>query len=142
MALAGPAANIGLVVFAALAIRTGMLMGAFFPPATTAFTHITEAAEPGIANSLAIVVSIIFSLNLILMVFNLIPLPPLDGSEILMLFLNDESADRYRQLMSQPGVRIFGFVIAWNLFDYVFIPVHTFALNLLYPGHGYHLDKF
>jgi Zn-dependent protease len=138
MALAGPAANLGLVIVAALAIRIGMLMGAFFPPDETAFTRITEAAGPGIANSLAIVVSIVFSLNLILMVFNLIPLPPLDGSDVLMLFLNEESADRYRQMMSQPGVRIFGFVIAWNIFGYLLSPVQTVALNLLYPGSGYH----
>jgi Zn-dependent protease len=82
MALAGPAANLILVVIAGLIIRGGMLLGEFYAPESITFEQVTTAASPGLVNSAAVIVSILFSLNLILFVFNLIPLPPLDGSEV------------------------------------------------------------
>jgi Zn-dependent protease len=138
MSLAGPAANLILVLAAALIIRGGMLLGFFHPPETSSFTRVTEAGALGWANSAAIVVSIIFSLNLILFVFNLIPLPPLDGSNVLLLFLSNEAAERYESLLYQPMYRMIGLVIAWQVFGPVFDPIRTLALNILYPGAGYH----
>jgi Zn-dependent protease len=44
-------------------------------------------------------------LNVILATFNLIPVPPLDGSGVLMGFLSDESAQKYDQ------VRPYGMII-------------------------------
>ena len=138
MALAGPGANLVLVVMAGLAIRGGMLLGIFYAPESITFDQVTGAASPGFANSASIVLSIIFSLNLILFVFNLIPLPPLDGSEVISLFLSDRAAERYAELVHQSGFRIFGLIVAWRVLDFVLDPVHTMALNILYPGAGYH----
>jgi Zn-dependent protease len=138
MALAGPAANLILVVLAGLTIRAGMLLGVFHAPESVTFEQVTAAASPGFANSASVAISIVFSLNLILFVFNLIPLPPLDGSEVLSLFLSDSAAERYAQLMQQPGVRIIGLVVAWRLLDIILNPIHLLALNTLYPGAGYH----
>lgn len=137
MSLAGPAANLILVLIAALLIRGGMLLGVFVEPETINWTHVAAPASSGVATGVAIVVSILFSLNLILLVFNLIPLPPLDGSEIISLFLSDSTAERYRELLAQPYTSLIGLVIAWNLMDYLIGPVQLVALNLLYPGAGY-----
>jgi len=138
MALAGPAANITLIVIAALLIRGGMLLGVFAEPARVTWTQTTVAASPGIATGAAVVVSLLFSLNLILLVFNLLPLPPLDGSEVVSLFLSDGAAERYREFMAQPAASMIGLIVAWNLMDFLLRPVHTLALNLLYPGAGYY----
>ncbi len=46
MAMAGPAANLVLILLAALAIRAGMLMGYFHAPEQITFSRIT-AASPG-----------------------------------------------------------------------------------------------
>jgi Zn-dependent protease len=138
MALAGPTANLLLIVIAGLAIRGGMLLGVFYAPESITFEQVTAAASSGFANSASVVVSILFSLNLILFVFNLIPLPPLDGSEVLSLFLSDRVAERYSELLRQSGFRVIGLIVAWQLLDVVLDPVHTLALNILYPGAGYH----
>lgn len=138
MALAGPIANLILVLIAALVIRGGMILGFFRAPDTINFEQVTVATTPGYANSIAVAVSILFSLNLILFVFNLIPLPPLDGSGVLSLFLSDRAAERYNRIIHQPGYRIFGLIVAWKVVGVVLGPVHTFAVNMLYPGAGYH----
>lgn len=138
MALAGPVANLILVVIAGLTIRAGMLLGVFHAPESVTFEQVTAAVLPGFANSASIAISIVFSLNLILFVFNLIPLPPLDGSEVVSLFLSGSTAERYAQLLHQPGIRIIGLVVAWQLMGMILGPVRLLALNILYPSAGYH----
>jgi Zn-dependent protease len=138
MALAGPGANLAMILLAAGLIRGGMLLGVFAAPLESTWTQVTVAQSPGLITSAAVVVSILFSLNLILLVFNLLPLPPLDGSEVLMLVLDDRTADRYRELMAQPAANLIGLVVAWNVIGFILSPIHALALNLLYPGAGYH----
>lgn len=65
VAVAGPFANLVLAVLCGLAIR-------FFPFANETFL---------------ILMSLAVQINLILMIFNLLPIPPLDGSKILFSFL-------------------------------------------------------
>jgi Zn-dependent protease len=137
IALSGPAANLALILLAAAIIRIGMLLGLFAAPLESTWTQITVARSPGLISSAAIVISVLFSLNLILLVFNLLPLPPLDGSEIVMLFLSDRTADRYREFMARPAASLIGLVVAWNLIGVLLGPAQTLALNLLYPGAGY-----
>jgi len=137
MSLAGPAGNLLLLLAAGITVRIGMLLGYFHPPETITFTGVTAAASSGLANSSAVVISIFFSLNLILLAFNLIPLPPLDGSSVLMLFMQESAAEKYEHFLSQPGISLFGLVIAWNLFDKILPPIHSLALAILYPGLTY-----
>lgn len=138
MSLAGPAANLALVLAAALVIRGGMLLGLFYAPESITFQQVTATESAGFANSFATIISIVFSLNLILFVFNLIPLPPLDGSSVLKYFLNEETAHRYEMFLSNPTYAFIGIVVAWQIFSPVSRPIHTLALNILYPGAGYH----
>jgi Zn-dependent protease len=70
VALAGPAANIFIATFAAALLQIPDL-----------------AANPLSADLLAILVRI----NIILGAFNLIPIPPLDGSKVLMGFLPEDT---------------------------------------------------
>ena len=137
MALAGPAANLALVLVAAIAIRVGMAFGVFAAPETATFDQVTIANAPGLAQGAAVLVSVLLSLNLILLVFNLLPLPPLDGSEIVTLFLSDSAAERYRAFLLQPGFHMIGLIVAWNVMDVLVGPAQRLALNLLYPGAAY-----
>jgi Zn-dependent protease len=137
MAAAGPAANLLLVLLAAALVHVGIAAGAFEQPESVKLATVVVAAEGSRLPGAALQVSILFSLNLLLFVFNLIPLPPLDGSSIVQLLLGDDLARRYQELMRSPGLRLVGIVIAWNVFNPLFRPLHLAALNLLYPGSHY-----
>jgi Zn-dependent protease len=136
MSLAGPAANLTLVIIAGLLIHLGISAGVFVPPEKIGFTSVVEASADGTAKGLAVLVSILFTLNLVLLVFNLIPVPPLDGTAIGEFIFKGEMLYKYRQLMSHPNLRIFGIFIAWMVMGRVFGPIHTLALNALYIWRG------
>ncbi|HXH50614.1 MAG TPA: hypothetical protein VNM47_14835, partial [Terriglobia bacterium] len=138
MALAGPAANLALVLVAAGAIRAGILIGTLSVPARANFTHVVGASHAGVAEGLATFVSILFSLNLLLMAFNLLPIPPLDGMTAAGIFLSDEAALRFARFARNPAFLMVGMLIAWKLFDVIFDPLFTLGLNFLYPGAGFH----
>ncbi|HBL28985.1 MAG TPA: hypothetical protein DD490_19290 [Acidobacteria bacterium] len=132
MSLAGPAANLALVVFAGVVIRIGLLAGWFYVPASLSFTRIVGGN--GWAEGAVVPLSILFMLNLLLFVFNLLPVPPLDGSAILPMFLSESANRWYSDLLHQPMLSLIGLLIAWKIFPYLFQPVSLIALRLLYPG--------
>jgi Zn-dependent protease len=138
MALAGPAANLALVLAAAFGVRLGLSLGWFEPPASAGLTSITVAATGGFAPAAALLLSQLFAMNLILAVLNALPVPPLDGSRAIALLLSEASAVRIQDWLSQPMLAYAGLIVVWQAFDPLFGPVYTAALNLLYPGHGYH----
>lgn len=138
MALAGPAGNLVLVLSAAVAIRLGSAFGLFGAPESISFDHIVTTELGGSWPAVAFLISIFFSLNLLLAVFNLLPVPPLDGSGALPLLLSDKASRRYQQfLLSQPAFSWIGILVAWQFFDLVFHPVWLFAVNLIHSGVQY-----
>lgn len=136
MSLAGPATNLLLLILAALAIRTGLYYGVFRAPESISFTALT-VGDGRVAAAFAALLSVGFSLNLILFVFNLIPLPPLDGSGVVPLVLPEDTARRYLDFVRHPAFSLFGLLVAWRLFSPIFHPLHLIAINLLYPGLEY-----
>jgi Zn-dependent protease len=137
MSLAGPLSNLALALAAGLAIRLGAVAGVFYPPESASFTSVVGAHSPALAG-LGTALSITLTLNLLLFIFNLIPVPPLDGSGVLPLLMPEELARRYQQLLAQqPMLGLLGLLLAWRLIDPLFGPLWGFALNLLYPGVRY-----
>jgi Zn-dependent protease len=134
MALAGPAANLLLVLVAAIAIRGGLWAGLFTPPDRLRMSVVTLGAAPGVLDCLARTVSLLFSLNLVLFVFNLIPMPPLDGSGALPLVMSEETARGYQALAGRLGMM--GILVAWQVFDPIFRPIFLGSVGLLYQGIG------
>jgi len=132
MAMAGPAANLILVLLAGLLIRVGIAAGWFHVPLSLSYTQIV--AGNGWAEGAAVPLSLLFMLNLLLFVFNLLPVPPLDGSAILPMFLSDSANRRYQEILHQPMLSLIGLLIAWKIFPYIFQPISLVALRMLYPG--------
>ena len=137
MALAGPTANLVLMLAAAAGIRIGILAGALTEPGAARFTRVATAAHAGPLEGLATLLSIMFSLNLMLMLFNLLPIPPLDGHGAICLFFTEGFARRFAEATRNPSFAILGLVVSWKIFGYIYDPLFTLALNLLYPGAGY-----
>lgn len=132
MAMAGPASNLILVVVAGLFIHLGMFLHYFEIPTDISFHHIIASTRDGLPNALAMLLSITFSLNLLLFLFNLIPFPPLDGASIPLLFLSEEAAEKYWDFLRSPGVTFIGMIVAWRLFRFIFPPALDLALRILY----------
>jgi len=138
MALAGPMANLLLVILCAAMIRVGIACDVLYAPNSINFSQITAAVNDDLWVGVARLLSIMFSLNLILCCFNLLPLPPLDGSGIIPLFLSRDKAVGYLDFIESTPLMFVGLMLAWQVFDHLFDPIHLAAINLLYPGAGYH----
>lgn len=76
VALAGPLANILLAVLATLALATAFRFG---------------SGDRDLVLSIKDIVQKFISINLFLAIFNMLPIPPLDGSKVLARFLSRET---------------------------------------------------
>jgi Zn-dependent protease len=137
MSAAGPAANLALVLAAGLLIRAGMAAGVFHAPESIRFEHLVAASSDGLAATAALMLSILFTLNLLLLVFNLIPFPPLDGAGAVGLLFSEAGARRVQERLRSPQLAFVGLLLAWLAMRRIFGPIHRFAVNLLYPEYGY-----
>ena len=135
VALAGPLSNILVALVAALVY--GMLLGAVLVPGLSAGT-----LSLGFANGIASFLVTLMSVNRSLAFFNLIPLPPLDGSSILVLFLKGEALRTYYEIQrySMPILIIVLYLlpsitgidlIGWY-FDFTVYPLMNALLSLAY----------
>ena len=137
MAMAGPGANLAILLVTALFIHVGLEWEVFAIPAHADMTHIVEARDSGkLWQFLATLLSITFSLQTVLIPFNLLPLPPLDGSAIPLFFLTGTAAEKYQELMWNPTTSLIGMIIAWQTFGALYGPIFHYSLHLLYP-HAY-----
>ena len=132
MAFAGPAANLLLALIGGIGIRIGLSQGYFVAPDEWSFASLVGAAAPGVGVGAAKLLSILFSLNMILFTFNILPLPPLDGSAIIPLFVSYESAAKFRYYASQPAFWMIGMMVAWRVFPFVFLFVFAEANRLVF----------
>jgi Zn-dependent protease len=138
MALAGPVANLLLATIAAVALRIGESRGVFFAPDHIQFGRIAGTDLGGGWEIAAHYLGILFSMNLLLFFFNMLPFVPLDGSAVITLLMSEKTTRRYQEfLWSTPMLAWIGMMIAWQLADVVFNPVFVAAVSLIYPNVRY-----
>jgi Zn-dependent protease len=122
MALAGPATNFTLMLIAALILHLGW---------TFHWLHVDELT--GRADFATSVLGVFFFLNLLLGTFNLLPVPPLDGSTGIMIFMGETRAQRYLDWLRGNSYAMVGLVIGIVGFRYIFGPIEEFAMDLFLP---------
>lgn len=139
MSLAGPLGNLAIALAAFGLIQAGLALGAFEPPQTVTVQQLVSNAMPPDALSagdfLAEGLSVLLALNVLLFVFNLLPLPPLDGASVLTLVLPNGAARSLRTAVAAPGLSFVGIIAAWQLFPTLTAPVLSAVAKLLYPAH-------
>lgn len=106
VAAAGPLTNFVIALFFGLFLR-------FFPINNVVFAGL---------------ISIIVLINLVLMIFNLIPLPPLDGSKILASFLPWSIRERYLSLDKLGFVLV---ILAVFFFGSLIMPLVDFLFQAI-----------
>jgi Zn-dependent protease len=124
MALAGPATNYTLMLIAAVALRLGWSQGWLHEDAVT--------GKPDFVSSVLVA---FFSLNLLLGTFNLLPVPPLDGSTAIMLFMGETRSQRYLDWLRGNSYAMVGLLLAIVAFRYVYAPIKAIATYYLLQSH-------
>jgi Zn-dependent protease len=98
ISFAGPASNISVAVIAFIILKILMNLN----------PSMFYASGGGLTNVISPLITIVYYtivINVILAFFNLIPIPPLDGSGIIMGLMSEEAAQKYEQ------IRPYGFFI-------------------------------
>jgi Zn-dependent protease len=118
VAAAGPAANLVMAIFWVLMVKLAMMpfMGAFSMP----------LALMGAAGVLV---------NTILMVLNLLPIPPLDGGRIVVSLLPHRQAYQFSRIEPYGLFIIIGLMLL-KVLDYVLWPMVTVAIRLVSAPFG------
>lgn len=120
VSLAGPMTNI------ILAIITTLIIKLFLP--TESLGLLAQTSFIGF------ILSIVVQINVLLAIFNLLPIPPLDGSKVFALILPDNLADTYLSFSSF-GTLILLFLLLFPIGGFSLMTVvanlYSFGLGLL-----------
>lgn len=124
VALAGPLTNIIIAVAAALLLRL------LFLPV------VAHSISPFLFSLIYPFLATVINLNLLLAIFNLLPVPPLDGSKLFALILPEREANAY-MAMGNIGFFILIFLLlfpigGFSLSQLIFNLI-SFAYSLLHP---------
>jgi Zn-dependent protease len=113
VALAGPASNILLAIIAATVYLHFDFLFTSFPEISSTFFQT------------------LIMINVFLASFNMLPIPPLDGSKVLGAFLSEGAYQKY-MLIEDKGFLILMLLIITGATQYVIRPIAGFFINFVY----------
>ncbi|MBO0723375.1 MAG: site-2 protease family protein [Blastocatellia bacterium] len=121
IALAGPFSNILLVILFMIVARL------YLPDPSISFYELNfDTGDP-----VAMLLNTGIQLNVVLAVFNLIPIPPLDGHHVLRNILPDSLAEAYAQIPDMVGFAVLIILIYVGFTSMLINPVLTLVYTLL-----------
>ena len=113
VSLAGPLTNLLIAVVAGILLR---------------FLQPTLLYQSFFVALFVFLLQIILRINLLLAIFNLIPLPPLDGSKVFSLLLPEREANAYLNIGSLGMIILFGWLLLSGPFGLESIMGNIFSL--------------
>lgn len=122
VAAAGPITNFLLAALSALALRSIM----FLEQQYASILAISSFLEP-----ITLMLGFSVYINLLLCLFNLIPVPPLDGGRVLVGILPERQAAAYSRIEPYGMILIIVLVFFTNIFSYVLSPMLDVGIRLL-----------
>ena len=131
VAIAGPISNLITAIIAGLLLKIILSSPSF-----------SLEANSGAFNTLVLILILNVIFGIVLAVFNMIPIPPLDGSRVLYAYLPDKYADKYA-LLEQYGMffLIFIFLFAGSYFRaFLWYPISI--LTELITGFDYYYFNY
>jgi Zn-dependent protease len=127
---AGPISNFILAVIAFVVIKVMMLSGTLKLQGVYYDLIVPVSGQPAFMAPLAVLLSVMLMLNVLLGVFNLIPVPPLDGSHVLEEMLPSGMAEAYYQIRPYGYLLLYGLMFL-GVFSAIFRPVYYGVRYLL-----------
>ena len=135
MAAAGPLGNFLLAAAAFIVLRIGLGVGVFMAPDRVRFETLVEMASgPSFVTTL---LSVLLVQNVFLGVFNLLPLPPLDGASVVRGFASRRVAGLFDTLSTNPAFSMVGLLVAWQVFPMFAGRLFSVLLAALHPDLTY-----
>lgn len=127
---AGPISNFILAIIGFVLIKVMLLSGTLNLRGGFYTLVVPGPDQPAFMAPVAVLLSMLLLVNVLLGIFNLIPVPPLDGSHVFEEILPTQMAEAYYQ------IRPYGFILLMALmflgvFDAILRPVYTGILYLL-----------
>lgn len=122
VALAGPLSNIFLAIFFTIVIKVLFM-----------FDINNETITGTVGKMLYAMLTNAISFNIVFAAFNLIPLPPFDGSKVLYFFLPHKAKD-FMNLLERYSLFIVLVLVITDLYMYIMMPIYTgvaWIINLI-----------
>ncbi len=117
--LAGPASNLLLAILVTLVLKLLMIFGIF-----------NTMLNSNVGNILLSMLVYVIQFNIVFGIFNLIPLPPLDGSKVLAYFL-PQKARGFMYTLERYSFIIIMIIYFTNLTSYIIAPGYNLVLKLI-----------
>ncbi len=132
MSLAGPLSHLIPALFSFVIMLIGLRSGWFVIGFVEGSRYLVAPAggDNALLSAVCLLLHVLFTLNIVLLVFNLLPIPPMDGSEFWYLFIKREE-DRLRWRYNFNSYSMAGILLAWYVFPKVFPIVYTFFIRML-----------
>jgi Zn-dependent protease len=140
VALAGPLTNVTLVIISAMVLRwlDGALVQLFQQDVFSYYIGLKQASKLAFMTGSGyggyfVAIDLFFQLaliNTVLALFNLMPVPPLDGSRVIFPFLSPKNQSRFN-VLERYGMPLIFLLLYLDVFDIILRPILYWVMGII-----------